>query len=357
MINCLSMLETPLNIIISALVFIASALLTKMMIRINISAIPLERSSHTHPTPTAGGVGIILSFLVGLNIFVFLTKSTNILYYHSILHYTLAAVILAIVSLYDDCKPLSYRFRIAIHILCAALVVIPNFQIEFPALNLEMTPTVLQAGLAILALVSLMNATNFIDGLDGLLSGTFLVSLPFSALVLLPTDSSILIVYSLLFAAVLGFLIFNFPKAKIFIGDIGSTFLGLTIGFLALFSQYFYPETSTAAIVHRGFIFTLCPLSFIWFDVFFTLCRRIYLGRKLTEAHRDHLAQLLHRCGYTHPQVSSLYFMVTTLAGFLTVFCHWGIISFINFFMIYAFFQSLFAYWVFSQTTKYKIAT
>ena len=132
-------------------------------------------------------------------------------------------------------------------------------------------------------------------------------------------------------------------------GDIGSTFLGLAIGFSALMSQLYYPYSSDTAWVHKGFIYTLTPLGFLWFDVGFTLLRRAFLGRRLTEPHRDHLIHILNDSGYSHTLISSIHFALTALMGGLTLLSHYGHLTFLSFFLIYAAGQTLFCFWVFFQ--------
>jgi UDP-N-acetylmuramyl pentapeptide phosphotransferase/UDP-N-acetylglucosamine-1-phosphate transferase len=133
-----------------------------------------------------------------------------------------------------------------------------------------------------------------------------------------------------------------------FMGDVGSTFLGLTCAFLALLSQNYYPVYyAQHAWVHKAFIFTLTPLSFLWFDVAFTLLRRAMRGKNLAQAHREHLIHILNDCGYSHPLVSGLYFFSAFLMGVLTHLCHQGVLSFLQFLWIYALLQSAFVFWVF----------
>ena len=154
----------------------------------------------------------------------------------------------------------------------------------------------------------------------------------------------------LLIPALLGFFIFNFPKAKIFMGDVGSTFLGLTLGFLALLSQENAWLHSPTAWVDKNFVLSLTPMAFLWFDVGFTLLRRCFLGRRLTEAHRDHLFHLLHDAGYSHATVSGIYFISVLVMGGLSLSCYYGFFSFVDCLFMYMVIQAVFCGWVFKQS-------
>ncbi len=328
-------------------------LATQVMIRLAIHAHPVHRSSHSVPTPSAGGVGFIMAFLLGflcLILFSFADPTLR-LFYKSIAVYGLTVILLGVVSFLDDWKTLSHRLRLTIHAICAFLIVWSGFTIQFPGLPV---PHWLASIISFFAIISLINAANFIDGLNGLLAGSVVLCLVFNCFLLLSASLNIIYVNTLLSAALMGFLIYNFPKAKIFMGDVGSTFLGLTCAFLALLSQNYYPVYyAQHAWVHKAFIFTLTPLCFLWFDVAFTLLRRALKGKNLAQAHRDHLIHILNDCGYSHPLVSGLYFFSAFLMGGLTHLCHQGILSFLQFLLIYSFLQGAFVFWVF-RTKKRK---
>lgn len=334
-------------------VFPLSLALTYLMIQVNISAEPMQRSSHNAPTPTAGGLAFISVFWVTYfaHLLISPSSSENLLY-RFLPVYGLASFILAAISIRDDYKPLSYRFRLFIHLICVALIVLGGLQIQFPAFGLD-TNGWLAAMITGFCLISLINGANFVDGLNGLLAGCFLISLIFNVLVILPANPLVISFYVSLFFSVSGFFVFNFPRARIFMGDIGSTFLGLTVGFSGLISQFYYPLPTDIAWVHKGFIYALTPLGFLWFDVGFTLLRRAILRYRLTEPHRDHLIHILNDCGYSHTFVSCLYFSLTAMMGGLTLLSHYGYLTFLSFFLIYASAQTLFCFWVFHQKQHY----
>lgn len=331
------------------------------MIRFNISAAPTERCSHNAPTPTAGGLVFFLIFFGNLA-FMYVTNDqllkTNMTYSGLIGSYLIAASILILVGLNDDYKPLSYRRRLMAQFVCALLIVLGGGVIESPVIDVHSTSVLFfQKALTIFTFLCLINAANFIDGLNGLLSVCVMIALGFAPF-WVNFYPPLVTMYSVLIAAILGFFVFNFPKGRLFMGDTGSTFLGLTLGFLALLAQPHYPRTFTpeTAIFNKGFVFTLLPLAFVWFDVVFTLCRRAVRGCRLTEAHRDHMIHMLYDKGYGHIFVTVLYAVCTFIMGYLTYACHREWISFIGLLTIYAALQGLVMLFVFNVLPRQTIS-
>ncbi|MDP3371400.1 MAG: hypothetical protein Q8S21_00690 [Candidatus Paracaedibacteraceae bacterium] len=329
---------TSYYLLFSAL--IASVIFCSLMVRLNLSASPTERCSHNAPTPTAGGLvfaGLFLGYLA------FYTSTNIIPFTPTVCYYFVAACILLIVSFYDDCKPLSYRVRLITQLICALLIVTGGGIIESPVIDIHsQSVQFFLKALTIFTFLSLINATNFIDGLNGLLSLSVLITLIFAGFWINFYPPLTILHYTLI-ATILGFSFFNFPKGRIFMGDTGSTFLGLTLGFLALMAQphcavFTQPET---ALFNKGFVFTLLPMAFLWFDVVSTLCKRAVSGKRLTEAHREHMIHILFDKGYSHTFVTLLYAVCTTFMGYLTYQCHKEQISFLVLLGIYVIAQTV----------------
>jgi UDP-N-acetylmuramyl pentapeptide phosphotransferase/UDP-N-acetylglucosamine-1-phosphate transferase len=334
------------SMIYALISFPISLILCSQIMRFNLSATPTERCSHDAPTPTAGGLGFSLIFIGFLSYLLFTEESLKL---PLVYNYLSAACLLLIVSLYDDCKPLSYRLRLATQLVCALLLVMGDGIIESPVIDIQSDSVLLfQKILTVFTFLSLINATNFIDGLNGLLSLCIMITLGFAGLWI--HDYQVLNhMHWVLIGAVLGFFILNFPNGKIFMGDTGSTFLGLTLGFFALLAQSHYPASvhHETAIFNKGFVFTLLPMAFLWFDVIFTLLRRIVRGEHLAQAHRDHMIHILFDKGYKHVFVTLLYASGTVLMGSLTYLCHAERISFIMLLGIYAVLQTMFVMFTF----------
>lgn len=328
--------------------FIVSAIVTRFLIYINISAFPVLRSSHQIPTPSAGGLSIILSAFVGTMLYIngFIVEFLGD--FKLLIPFGLSTVVLASISFLDDCYPISYRVRLFFHFLAAIVFIKANLILTFPAFP-YLEGSIFPQCFTVFVIISLINATNFLDGLNGLLSGCVILNLIVIILMVsLWTVSGF--IASVLIASTLGFFIYNFPLGKIFMGDVGSTFLGLALGFLALTVQNCLTDQSSTAWINKTFILSLMPMAFLWFDVGFTLFRRALLGRQLTEAHRDHLFHLLNDAGYSHFFVSGIYFLSVIVMGFLTLACHHNQITFLQLIIIYTIFQIIFCSWVLKKS-------
>lgn len=331
--------------------FLLSLIFSTFMMRFNLSATPTERCSHNAPTPTAGGLGFAIIFIGFLSYFFFTEPLVKI---PLVYNYLISACLLLIVSLYDDCKPVSYRIRLVTQLICALLLVMGDGIIESPVIDIQSESVLFfQKILTIFTILSLINASNFIDGLNGLLSLCVMITLGYAGL-WINSYIPLLQMYGILIAAIFGFFVFNFPKGKIFMGDTGSTFLGLTLGFFALMAQPHYPLSINheTAIFNKGFIFTLLPMAFLWFDVVFTLLRRIIRGEHLAQAHRDHMIHILFDKGYRHIFVTLLYALLTILMGFLTYQCHIEQIGFITLLGIYTLLQTMLVLFVFKAPKR-----
>lgn len=317
---------------LSSLIF--SALCCFLLIKFGARSQATDRCSHQGCVPTGGGIAVFLSFFI-FSLFVYkkVPLSDSQFFF-----YSLCSLILVVMGFWDDLYGLSYRFRLFVQFLCCLTVTSAGFLIEFP--GCPWIPIWGQKIFTIFALISLINGANFIDGLNGLLSGSLVVSLSFCLVYFSPLAPFL----KIFLGSLLGFFFFNFPKGRIFIGDSGSTFLGFTLGCLAILAQEYYPLDTSTAFIHKGFIFFLTPLAFLGFDVFFTLFHRSLRKCSLTQPHREHMIHILNDAGYSHTVVSSLYFLTVFLMGILTYFCFYQHFSFALFFVIYIFFQWLFVF-------------
>jgi Fuc2NAc and GlcNAc transferase len=251
---------------------------------------PNERSSHTLPTPRGGGLGLVLSFYVGL----------ILLFHFGLLQENiglalLGGFIIVIIGWMDDIYSLPARWRAPFHFI-AALWALYWLQ-GFPSLNMGMTLLHLSwfgFFLATLGIVWSINLYNFMDGIDGLAgSEAIFVSLSAGILLFL-VGSHLALICFLLLPATLGFLIWNWPPAKIFMGDVGSGFLGFIFAVLAIAS-----ENQHALPI----IIWIILLAVFIFDATFTLISRIKRRQPLYMAHRDHAYQRITHKGYRHQTV------------------------------------------------------
>ncbi|GAN89275.1 undecaprenyl-phosphate alpha-N-acetylglucosaminephosphotransferase [Gluconobacter frateurii M-2] len=250
--------------------------LVALMIRAGVMDHPVHRSSHTRPIPKGGGIGIIGAFLLCLPPALYLTHQS--FFTGPILGLIGGVILLATVSWLDDLYSFPARYKLAAQFIAAALAAFGS------GASLPLTV------LFVLGAVFIANALNFIDGINGLASGVMALSALFLA------ASGIQPVVFVLFAiCLLVFLPWNFPKARIFMGDVGSQSGALIIAWGAM-----QPHHLTAML-------TLALLSGVLWDVLFTLARRARAGDHLAQAHRGHLYQLAVRSGMPMPLVTVIY--------------------------------------------------
>lgn len=250
---------------------------------------PNERSLHEIPTPKGGGISIVLSWYLGLIIF----------YHTGIIEKDLflslgSGILIAIISLLDDIFDLKPVIRLTVHFMAAFLafyflnglrpLIIPQLHFEY---NFIVYP------LAIIGIVWFINLYNFMDGVDGFVS----VEAIFLCIVLFIFSWNPVSI--LLISCIGGFLCWNWPKAKIFMGDTGSTQLGYILVVLGI---YFHNKMDFSIL---NWIMLTSPF---WFDATLTLLRRWRNGENISEGHRKHLYQRLVRMGYSHAQVN--YFLI-----------------------------------------------
>lgn len=272
-------------------------LVRRVALRRRILDSPNERSLHSQPTPRGGGVAIVGVSLTGILLCWALVPSWAAA---PVLAFIGAALLVAAVSWRDDVKPLPNVVRFGAHIL-ASLVVLAGVGswavFEAPALGLFRFGY-LGLPITVLWIVGLTNAYNFMDGIDGI-AGTQAVIAGMGWVALTGESDRIETWLGLLVAASsLGFLVHNWPPAKIFMGDVGSALLGFSFAVLAIIGAQHDPRLALAGI--------LVVWPFV-FDTSFTFVRRLRKGENVFRAHRSHLYQRLVLVGYSHRFVTCLY--------------------------------------------------
>lgn len=262
--------------------FLTSLILTHLMIKtsknMNIMDIPNERSVHKKPTPLLGGIAIFLSFLFGFILF----GNQNPL----MISILIASFLILLLGIFDDIKPIKARYKFVIHILVALIVVfygglkLTHVDIFGLSLNFKwMSPYV-----TILIIVGIINAVNLIDGLDGLCAGIssiYFLTIGVIALILNKFNGLDIILSFIMLGATLGFLVFNFPPAKIFMGDTGSTFLGLMISVIMLLG--FKTVTLTSLLI--PLVLLILPIT----DTLFAIIRRALNKKPIGQADKEHI--------------------------------------------------------------------
>jgi UDP-GlcNAc:undecaprenyl-phosphate GlcNAc-1-phosphate transferase len=266
--------------------------------RRQILDVPNERSSHTRPIPRGGGLPIVFVTLLGV-IFYWLRHLDWA--WPALLAYGTGAGLISAVSWLDDLYSLPTYIRFTTHSLGAILAMV-----SFGYWHTITVPLCGQLHLGWLGLpvtflwiVGLTNAYNFMDGIDGIAGGQAVVAGVSWAL--LGWQAGLFPVAAMgmfLAASSLGFLAHNWPPARIFMGDVGSAFLGYSFAILAVIAAQSDSRLAIAGVLLVG--------AFV-FDTVFTFLRRLRAGEDVFAAHRSHLYQRLVIIGYSHRSVTLLY--------------------------------------------------
>lgn len=293
----------------AAIAFLCCAFIVSRAHKWSLIDKPNYRSSHTAPTPSGGGVGLVIAgSLSGVYLLVAMEP-----FFYGVVVLGISCV-LAGVGLQDDRKPMPARLRLGIQIALAAILLfvlggLPEMQ-RF--VNAWFSRTLIYAFL-LLVIVWWINLFNFMDGIDGLagmqaifmlLGGVFLLVAPRQELI---SDPSI--VWMMCIAgATAGFLLLNWAPAKIFMGDVGSIYLAfmlLSFGLLSIRSEFILVVTGLSMWAILGATFAT--------DATITLMTRMLTTRRWHDPHRSHLYQRLARRLGGHRSVTLLYSAVNVL--------------------------------------------
>ncbi|MBT2294345.1 MraY family glycosyltransferase [Pseudomonas fluorescens] len=261
-----------------------SCVIRSYAIHKNVLDVPVERSSHCTPTPRGGGIAIVLSFALGLVTLKFAGGLTSS---------TLWALLvsgggIALLGFLDDHKPIAVRWRLLGHFLASGGIAfylngIPPIDI----FGLSLITGELGYALATVYLVWMLNLYNFMDGIDGIASVEAIsVCLAACLLYRLSGFYSLISAPLILVMAVSGFLFWNFPVARIFMGDGGSGFLGITLGVLSLQAAWILPKFLWVWLILLGVFIVDATVTLLW---------RLLMGERIYEAHRSHAYQFASR--------------------------------------------------------------
>lgn len=260
-------------------------------------AIPNERSSHTEPVPHGGGIVIVIICLIAYICISFYLPGTYSW------GYLAGAFIIALVSFLDDLYSIPFPWRLLIHSIAAILVIVDVDtwhgitmlgHIKFGNFGYVLT---------FIWIVWMVNSYNFMDGIDGLAGLQAVVAgLGWLVLGYILQMPAIFLFSGVIASASLGFLVHNWSPAKIFMGDVGSAFLGFTFASLPLIARTIASKNPD--------LLPIAAVLFVWFFLFdsvVTLLRRAIRGEKVWQAHREHLFQRLVQSGLSHRRVTVFY--------------------------------------------------
>ena len=273
-------------IILFLLSFTLTYLIKEYAIKKSLVAEVNERSSHTVPTPHGGGIALSITWFIGL-IYLYINDQIDPTLFYALL----VGVVISVVSFFDDIYELSAKLRLIVQAIVAigGLYFLGGFDtLTFGFFSVE--NQVLTNIFAFLMIIWFINLYNFLDGINGY-AGSQAVFLALAGFVLFGADHFLILAVS-----VLGFLCWNWNKAKIFMGDVGSTLLGYNV---AIFTIYY------ANVESSNFWIWIILFGIYWFDATITLIRRKLNGEKLSQAHKKHAYQRLTQAGWSHYQVTN----------------------------------------------------
>lgn len=262
---------------------------------------PRKDRWHTRPTALMGGIAIYLAFLAGC--FVFAERIGRLW------PVLLAGTVLFAVGLVDDLVQLKPYIKLVMQMVAASIVV-------FGGLSLPWTPYApLNYLVTVCWLVGIANAINLLDNMDGLAGGISLIACAFLSITFIINGQMIEATFPLLLAgALVGFLWFNFHPASIFMGDCGSMFLGLTLGSMALLSDYSRTRNIWAVLLTPVLIL-LIPI----FDTTIVAVTRKFSGRAVSQGGRDHTSHRLVALGMSERRAVLTLYLFAAFSGALAM--------------------------------------
>lgn len=303
-----------LDVIVAGLTLLISFLLTpiirKAAIRKHIFAVSNNRTIHREKVPNLGGLSIFLAFVLGFGIYHIFTESAA-----NFISLLIGGGIVVLVGLWDDIRNLGCYQKLLGQIIAAVIAVSGGFSVataDAPFVNIWNGE---YAGIlfSVMWIVTITNAMNLLDGLDGLAAGMSILIAIFIAIAAAAFGEPDIFVLSLfLIAAIVGFVKYNLPPAKIFMGDTGSLFLGFALACLSLKAI-----SSPASGLQLPALFVLfgIPLA----DTALAILRRFMQGKHLFHADKEHIHHRFIEKGFSQRHVLAVIFMVTVMCGLFSL--------------------------------------
>ncbi len=270
--------------------FIASVIFVHIMKKVAIFLHVLDmpdkkRKIHTKPMPLLGGIGIFLAFLLGYMLF---AEKNNLM-----LSILISSFLIMLLGLFDDMTksetPMPNKYKVLVQVIVACIIVfygglkLTKTTFLGLSLNFSVVP-LLPEVLSILIIVAIINAMNLIDGLDGLCAGIssiYFLTIAVLGFILNKFGGLDVVLSLIMLGCTLGYLVHNFPPAKIYQGDAGSTFCGAMIAVICLIG---FKTTTLASLIVPLFILAIPIL-----DTLFAIVRRKLKGQRIDQADKEHI--------------------------------------------------------------------
>lgn len=262
----------------------------KFALKIGATDKPNERKVHQKLMPRIGGLGIYISFMIGVLVFPVENKA--------VIPIIIGATLITIIGVLDDKYELSAKVKFLGQIAVAVITVLGGIQIEFITIPFmdRIEFGIIGIPITILWIVGVTNAINLIDGLDGLAAGvSSIVLITIAGMAISLGNVFVAFLGLMLLGSTLGFLVYNFHPAKIFMGDTGALLLGYMISVLSIMGLF-------KNVALFSLIIPVVILGVPLLDTFFAIIRRIVQRKPLSAPDKLHLHHCLLRLGYSHRQ-------------------------------------------------------
>jgi Fuc2NAc and GlcNAc transferase len=317
----------------------------------HLTDIPNNRSSHDVPKPRGGGVGFVLFSLGAFFIYFIINGYLTVF---GILIFLITTAGVAVLGWYDDKKNLSVSVRFGIQLIAAVsvLIFVSGFNSFYVPMYREVSLGIAGFIAGVIWLTGSTNIYNFMDGVDGIASVQAIFAGTGWAFLGWYWGMPVIFVMNIiLVTAVLSFLIYNWSPAKIFMGDVGSIYLGFYFASMPFLVAHLSDSLNTGFTV---WISALLLWPFLY-DGSFTLIKRAYDGKNIFKPHRTHLYQRLNRMGWPHTKVTLLYAFFSMLSLFLMlVFIFGNELVRVSVTILLFLLSFYFTYLVFNWRNRYK---
>ena len=308
--------------VLLALSFGLALLLTPLVrwfaFRFQILDHPGTRKIHHRPIPLLGGLAIALAMWLPIAaLWMYDNRIANLLRAREavVLHILLSGLAMLLLGLYDDFKGLNARRKLMAQLPVAAVLVLAGVGFENLTLPTLGSVPLGWAGpvLTMLWIIGITNAINLVDGIDGLACGVSFFAATTIAIISIYNDNTIgAVMMTALAGACLGFLPFNFNPARIFLGDTGSLFLGMTLAVSALL-------TSQKGTLAASLLIPVLVLGFPIIDTLLAMVRRAVRGKSMFSGDAGHIHHRLLARGLNHRQASLIIYAFCLLCGLVAM--------------------------------------
>jgi UDP-GlcNAc:undecaprenyl-phosphate/decaprenyl-phosphate GlcNAc-1-phosphate transferase len=306
-------------LILSALAsFLATPWARKIAEKLGAIDLPSDRKIHAHPTPRLGGIAVFIGFLAPLaSFYLWQNRVTAIFrnYEKPVFALVLAGISMLVLGIYDDCRGADARKKFAVQIPAALFLYYFGFRVDILSNPFGQPIHLGWLGLpfSVLWILMITNAINLLDGIDGLVPGvTAVIALSLGIINVIYGNTIIAILTFSLAGACAGFLPHNFAPARIFLGDSGSLFVGMTLSGISMYSLF---KGTTATLIAVPLVLFGLPL----FDTASVMIGRIATGRPVFQADKSHIHHRLLQLGLSQRQAALFLYAVTILLGAISV--------------------------------------